>query len=132
MRVSQQQEHQKECYGGTDRGFVPQDVVFAKNHGQGDPWLQGTVTKQTGPMSNQIHVYGGGPIRRPMDRLRPRPELLEGRSSPRLSSTIVDQEEPVVQSVGGLGDETSTTGLEHPAKPLYDLEGWITSFRPSG
>ena len=31
--VRQQQERQKECYGGTDRGFVPQDTAFAKNHG---------------------------------------------------------------------------------------------------
>ena len=92
-------------------------MVFAMNHGQGDPWLQGTVTKQTRPMLYQGHVNGGWPIYRHVDQLHPRPKLSEERGSPRLSSTIVNQQEPVVQSGGGLGDETSTTGLKHPDGP---------------
>ena len=69
VRVHQQQECQKEYNGGIDRGFVPQDTVFAKNHGQGDPWLRGTVTKQIGPMSYQVHLNRGGPRRRHVDQL---------------------------------------------------------------
>ena len=111
VRLSQQQERQKEYYGGTDRGFVPQDKVFAKNHGQGDPWLWGTVTKQTGPLSYQIHVDGVGRY------VGMWTSGVLGQSSPRLSSSIVDQKEPLVQSVGGLGDEMSTPGLEHPEGP---------------
>ena len=42
VRVNQQQECQKEYNGGIDRGFVPQDTVFAKNHGSGAAQTDGS------------------------------------------------------------------------------------------
>jgi len=88
-------------------------MVFAKNHGQGDPWLRETVTKWTGPVLYQVHLDRDGPICKHVDQLRPRPELLEERSSPRLSRTFVVEQAPVVKSGGSTGDEKSTTWLEH-------------------
>jgi len=45
MFVSKQQECQKRCCGRMDCRFVLQDTVFAKNYGEGLPWLWGTVMK---------------------------------------------------------------------------------------
>ena len=52
------------------RAFDVDDNVFVKNH-QGTPtWLEGIVTKVTGPLSYKIKLSNGSIIRRHVDHIR--------------------------------------------------------------
>ena len=95
-RVSDRQECQKRNH---DAHAQPQclqvdDLVLVRNTGKGPKWIEGTVKKQTGPLSFVVSLTDGRTVRKHMDQLRVR---LEGDHPPAnvgpVTSIVAGQQE---------------------------------------
>ena len=73
-RVRAHQEHQKRAHDAHSqpRELQPGAQVYAKNFGQGPPWLPGVIQESKGPVSYTVELEDGGVFRRHMDHLRAR------------------------------------------------------------
>ena len=74
QRVEHKQEAQKATHDARARirTFEVGDAVFAKNHGDGNKWLAGVITKRTGPVSFHIQLSDGRERRCHQDQIRSR------------------------------------------------------------
>ena len=70
--VRARQEHQKKTHDAhaRPRDLVIGATVYAKNFGQGPPWLPGVIKDLTGPVSYTVEVEDGGIFRRHVDHVR--------------------------------------------------------------
>ena len=68
-RVRAHQEQQKRAHDAHSkpRGFQPGVQVYAKNFGQGLPWLPGVIQDLKGPVSYTIELQDGRVVRRHVD-----------------------------------------------------------------
>ena len=95
-RVSEKQECQKRSHDAHAklRCFQVDDLVLVRNTGKGPKWIEGTVEKQTGPLSFVVSLSDGRTVRKHTDQLRAR---LEGDHPPAnvgpVTPIIADQQE---------------------------------------
>uniref|UniRef100_A0AAY5K6G3 Integrase catalytic domain-containing protein n=1 Tax=Esox lucius TaxID=8010 RepID=A0AAY5K6G3_ESOLU len=92
-RVIRSQEEQKgrRDQHAKERFFKPGDCVFVKNFAQGQPWLPGLISRQTGPVSFTVDLLDGRQIRRHQDHLLA-PQQTDGLS---VQSESVQVDQPV-------------------------------------
>ena len=71
-KVQRNQSLQKQThdYHARDRQLQIDDLVLAKNHGQGQPWIPGKILKQSGAVTFLVELNNGTVIRHHMDQLK--------------------------------------------------------------
>ena len=71
-KVQRNQNLQKKThdYHARDRQLRLDDLVLAKNHGQGPPWIPGKILKQSGAVTFMVELTDGTVIRRHLDQLK--------------------------------------------------------------
>ena len=70
VQWNQSLQKQTHDYHARDRQLQIDDLVLAKNHGQGPPWLPSKIMKQSGAVTFLIELTNGTVIRRHMDQLK--------------------------------------------------------------
>ena len=104
QRVESQQQKQKQAHDSTVplRSFHVGDTVYAENFTGSPPkWLQGTVVKVTGPLSYHVELESGHTVRRHVDSLRVRHEMVQQNNSDNIDPLYLPDTttSPVRQSV---------------------------------
>ena len=71
-KVQRNQSLQKQThdYHARDHQLQIDDLVLAKNHGQGPPWIPGKILKQSGAVTFLVELTDGTIIRRHLDQLK--------------------------------------------------------------
>ena len=71
-KVQRNQNLQKQThdYHARDRQLQLDDLVLAKNHGQGPPWIPGKILIQSGAVTFMVELTNGTVIRRHIDQLK--------------------------------------------------------------
>ena len=71
-KVQRNQNLQKQThdYHARDRQLRLDDLVLAKNHGQGPPWIPGKILKQSGAVTFIVELTDGTVVRRHLDQLK--------------------------------------------------------------
>ena len=70
VRCNQNLQKQTHDYHARDRQLQLDDLVLAKNHGQGPPWIPGKILKQSGAVTFMVELTDGTVIRRHLDQLK--------------------------------------------------------------
>jgi len=70
VQRNQSLEKQTHDYHARDRQLQIDDLVLAKNHGQGPPWIPGKILKRSGAVTFLVELTNGTVIRRHMDQLK--------------------------------------------------------------
>ncbi|XP_070378121.1 uncharacterized protein [Dermacentor albipictus] len=104
----------------TPRIFQPDDPVFARNYGQGPPWVSAVISRATGPISYEVALPDGRVCRRHVDQLRRRSSI------PMRLAETVPEGQPEVQpssspSPGGMSSSKTpdpSETEEHPTAML--------------
>uniref|UniRef100_A0AAV2K5K2 Gypsy retrotransposon integrase-like protein 1 n=1 Tax=Knipowitschia caucasica TaxID=637954 RepID=A0AAV2K5K2_KNICA len=111
-KVEQKQGVQKKHHDKqrTVRSFLIGDAVITRNFSYGPKWIQGFITKVTGPVSYKVMLGDGSIVRRHVDQILDRPEQKdiidpEGTGPPTVPLVSADatplSEEPGAVSVSG-------------------------------
>ena len=71
-KVQRNQNLQKQTHNchARDRQLQLVDLVLAKNHGQGPPWIPGKILKQSGAVTFMVELTDGIVICRHLDQLK--------------------------------------------------------------
>ena len=70
VQWNQSLQKQTHDYHARDQQLQIDDLVLAKNHGQGPPWLPSKIMKQSGAVTFLIELTNGTVIRCHMDQLK--------------------------------------------------------------
>ena len=119
-RVERKQEVQKATHDARakPRSLDVGETVFVKNHGEGEKWLPGVITKCTGPVSFHVKLNDGRERCCHQDQLRSRfsqvdPELEEESETPTAADNFDLNLPPAAEVVPVQPTPTVTT----PAAP---------------
>ena len=69
VQCNQGLQKQTHDYHARDRQLQRDDLVLAKNCGQGPPWIPGKILKQSGAVISVVKLTDGTIIRRHLDQL---------------------------------------------------------------
>ena len=67
---NQNLQKQTHDYHARDRQLQLDDLVLAKNHGKGPPWISGKVLKQSDTLTFMVELTNGTVICRHLDQLK--------------------------------------------------------------
>ena len=113
-QLQQKVNHDK---GSKVRQFAIGERVFVRNHGQGDRWLPGIISRMSGPLSFTVNIENGRTMKYHQDHLRKRgevnipitPEPEEEDSHQFLDPPVLESTEP---EVAPLLEQNTVDGTE--------------------
>ena len=134
--VRRKQEEQKEWHdiSTRERGFEPNNVVWARNIGAGERWIKGKIKQGSGPASYIVELADGRMWRRHIDHLRRAEERIKksgGRESDiddeqMTQSTKEQEKRTVLEERAAVQIEQDTPEGENETEKEADESGEIS------